>query len=247
MNRVDIAVYLALRSGLDPGRVVRTLGGEYTGTWRDVDTILHDIELVVSLEDYQHIKQIVTKGCPSKLMLDEPGENKLKMIKRGNQKSVLDNPDLVNNIFNKEDRYSYLIPLLNWVCSLGPYLQHNSQGIIDLKRHMWDSSTNRTPHDLVLNDQTPTDDKDEVTFGTAKDDFKQQIYNLRASFPFAIILLALADIKACFRFLRIYPTLTGAFGVLISNIFCLAVAIVFGSNVFPCAGNSFTERLRICP
>ena len=104
-----------------------------------------------------------------------------------------------------------------------------------MKRLKWDSSTKITPHDLVLDDQTPTNYKAEVTFGTAKDDFKPQIFNKRTSFPFATLLLALADIKACFRFLRINLGLTGAFGFLISNLFCLAVAMVFGSNVLsPC-------------
>ena len=65
MNRVDMVTSLALRSGLDPGRVVRTLGGEYTGASREVATILHEIELVVNLEDYQHVKRILTKGYPS--------------------------------------------------------------------------------------------------------------------------------------------------------------------------------------
>ena len=46
-----MATSLALRSGLDPERVARTLGGEYTGAWRNVDAILHEIESVVDLED----------------------------------------------------------------------------------------------------------------------------------------------------------------------------------------------------
>ena len=46
-------------------------------------------------------------------MFGEPEKSKLKMIKRGNQKSVIENPDLVNKITNKEDRYFHLIPLHN--------------------------------------------------------------------------------------------------------------------------------------
>ena len=61
-NRVDMGTSLALRSGLDPGRVVRTLGGEYTGALRDFKTILHEIESVVNLEDYQHIKRMLIGG-----------------------------------------------------------------------------------------------------------------------------------------------------------------------------------------
>ena len=134
MNQVDMTTSLALRSGLDPGKLVRTLGSEHTGAWRNVDAIFHEIESVVNLEDYQHVKRILTKGCPSKLMFDEPRKNKLELTKRGNQKSVLDNPELVNKITNKEDLYSHRIPLHNWVCKLGPHLRHNSQGIVDLKR-----------------------------------------------------------------------------------------------------------------
>ena len=86
------------------------------------------------------------------------------------------------------------------------------------------------PDDIVMNDHTPTEDEAEIDFGTAKYEFYWLIYNLRVSHPEASILLALADIKACFRFPRIHPDLTGAFGFLISNLFCLAVAMVFGSK-----------------
>ena len=44
-----MATALALRSGLDPERVVRTLGGKYNGAWRDVKVILNKVVFVVSL------------------------------------------------------------------------------------------------------------------------------------------------------------------------------------------------------
>ena len=78
------------------------------------------------------------------------------MIERGNQNSVLDNPDLVNKILDKEDRYSHLVPLHDWVCRLDPHLWHKSQDIIDLKRLIWDKSTNISALNLVLNDLTQT-------------------------------------------------------------------------------------------
>jgi len=39
----------------------------------------------------------------------------------------------------------------------------------------------------------------------------------------------MADVKACFRFPRIHPDLTGAFGFLADAFYCLATAMVFGS------------------
>ena len=109
--------------------------------------------------------------------------------------------------------------------------------VVDMKRQSWDSSTIRHPSDLVLNDQTPIDEEAEMTFGTAKYNFYWLIYNLKVSHPDAPIYLALADVKACFRFPRIHPDLTGAFGFLINNFFCLAVAMVLAPILPQRAGN----------
>ena len=98
---------------------------------------------------------------------------------------------------------------------MAPNMRHTAQGVVmkDGKgRVVWDGSTKLEPLDVVMNDYTPTDNEPEVTFGTSKIAFYWLIYNMRASFPDTPIFLALADIKACFRYPRIHPDLTGAFG-----------------------------------
>ena len=65
-----------------------------------------------------------------------------------------------------------------------------------------------------------------------------------ASYPQASILLALADTKACFSFPRIHPDLTGAFGFLINNFFCLAVAMVFGSSTLSSCWEPFRRVIE---
>ena len=72
IKRVDMATALAIRCGFDPGKIVRTLGGGYTASWRDITFILKNIQSVVSSEDYNHIKRILTCGCPSVLKFEEP-------------------------------------------------------------------------------------------------------------------------------------------------------------------------------
>ena len=64
MHRVDMATALAVRCGLCPGKIVRTLRGEFMGASRNVKFILASVEGVVSKEDYLHIKRILTTGCP---------------------------------------------------------------------------------------------------------------------------------------------------------------------------------------
>ena len=115
---------------------------------------------------------------------------------------------------------------------MAPNMRHTAQGMVmkDGKgRVVWDGSTKLDALDVVMNDYTPIENEPEVTFGTAKIAFYWLIYNMRASFPDTPIFLALADIKACFRYPRIHPDLTGAFGFLVGNLYCLAIAMVFGS------------------
>ena len=61
-----------------------------------------------------------------------------------------------------------------------------------------------TAMDIVMNDMTPTEEGEaEVTFGCVEFLVYWLIYNLQVSFPNEVIYLALVDIEACSRFLRI--------------------------------------------
>ena len=82
-----MATALAICVGLDPGRIVRTLEGEYTGAWRNVEEILGKVESVVTPQDYNHINRILTQGCPSVLKFEEKSDSKLTAMDRGNQKT----------------------------------------------------------------------------------------------------------------------------------------------------------------
>jgi len=231
-HRVDMATALAVRAGLDPGKIVRTLNGEYTGAHRNVKRVLKAVAPVVSAEDYSQIKRVLRRGCPFSLKFQEDGDNKLRAITKGNQKSFVQNPDVVKKALNKEDRNSHLVTLHEWVCRLGPNLRHTSQGMVIKEgsnpRVVWDATTKSDADDVVLNEVTPMDHEPEVTFGRAKVLFYQYLYNLRVSFPDEVIYVALADIKACFRYPRIHPDLTGAFGFMANGLYHLATAMVFG-------------------
>ena len=113
-------------------------------------------------------------------------------------------------------------------------MRHTAQDMVmkdGKERVVWDGSTNFDPLDVVINDYTPTENEPEVTFGTAKNSFYWLIYNLRVSYPELPILLALADIKA--------------FGFLVANLYCLAIAMIFRSNTSAACSIS-AELLRHC-
>ncbi len=80
LHRIEMASAAMVRFGLDPGKFVQWIGGEYTRYHRDVQRTLVAVRLYIIAEDYNHIEQILLDGCPAELMFKEPLDNKLKMI-----------------------------------------------------------------------------------------------------------------------------------------------------------------------
>ncbi len=81
-----------------------------------------------------------------------------------------------------------------------------------------------------MNQVTHVSHEAPITFDHVKIQLYIDIYNTRISHPTATILLGMANIKACFRFLQIHPDLTGAFGFMAGGYYNLATAMVFGST-----------------
>jgi hypothetical protein len=180
------------------------------------------------------MERILLDGCPAQLDFEEPLSNKIKMIERGNSKSFCDNIDLVLKTMNKEDQYSHLIPLDEIMCCFSPYCHHTTQTMVIKAGKSdclcWDGSTTSKPTDIVMNHVTPLTPKAPITFGHVKMQMYIDIYNTRITCPTFLILLAMADVKACFCFPRIHTNLTGTFGFLAGGYFNLATAVVFGST-----------------
>jgi hypothetical protein len=235
LHCIKMASVAMAHFGLDPGKFVRWMGGEYTGYHRVIQRTLAAVRRpYITAEDYNHIEQILLDGCPAELMFTEPLDNKLKMIRRGNSKCFTDNPDLVRMAMNKEDRYSHLMPIDENICHASTYLRHTIQTVImkpgKNDRIIWDGTTIHLALDIVMNQVTPVTCKAPIMFGHVKIQLYTNIYNTRIGHPNDVILLGMADIKACFFFPRIYPDLTGAFGFMAGGYYNLAKAMVFGST-----------------
>ncbi len=74
------------------------------------------------------------------------------------------------------------------------------------------------------------DNKAIFDFGREKTNLLINIYNWRISYPHNIILLALANVTACFCFPRLAADVTGAFGFLAEHLYFISTCHVFGSN-----------------
>jgi len=184
--------------GMDPGKLVRWLGGEYIGDCRDVACILATVHGHISKDDYAHMKRILINGCPVELKFEEPLSNKLAMIEQGNLKSFNNNPKLVLKTINKEESYSHLLPLHKLICKFFPYCRHTTQTLVikadKNDRLCYDGTTTRLPTNIVINQVTPMENEAPITFGRTEILFYTVIYNTRVSLPDVPILLSTADI-----------------------------------------------------
>jgi hypothetical protein len=100
------------------------------------------------------------------------------------------------------------------------------------------------PTDIAMNQVTPITCEAPITFGNVKMKLYIDIYNTCASYPTFIILLAMADVKACFHFPHIHADLTGAFGFLARGYFNLATAMVFGSTASASSWELFRHAIQ---
>jgi hypothetical protein len=101
-------------------------------------------------------------------------------------------------------------------------------------------STNRYSYEQV----TPLAQEVPVMFDHVKSQIYMDIYNMRISFPTATILLGLADVKACFRYPRTQPDLTGAFSFIADKLYNLATAMVFGLTVSASSWEAFRHAIE---
>ena len=128
-HRVDMATAAMIHYGLHPGMLIRYLKGEYVGEARDVTAILTQVSPHITKDDSNHIRRILTQGCPSKLILSEPNKMKMSIITKGNQQMFKMFPEQVTKTMNKEERNSHLIPVKLWVLLCSPYARSTSQGM----------------------------------------------------------------------------------------------------------------------
>ena len=246
-KRIDETTACAIHYGLNPSMVIRFIKGEFVGESRDANAILRAVSQHINEEDCRHIERIINQGCPSFLDFEERYENKHAVLRRGNQSTFLQHPEVTAKAVNKEEKNSHILPFRGWMVYFSPYCRATPQGIREKNgkfRVIFDASTRMTPDEIVLNDVTNRDDEAEIDFGKAKLNLLINIYNWRISYPKEVIYLALADITACFRFPRIAADVAGAFGFVADGKYFVSTSMVFGSNISASAWEALRRGIQ---
>ena len=249
-ERVAKLMACAIHFTFDFGLVVRYINDEHTAKHRDPDKVKQDIGDYIDPADMAHITRILTKGCPAQLQFALPREQKMRMIRHGNQKSILNNQEEIRKTMNKEEKHCHIVPFFPFVCRFANMAQCVPQGMVlrigSDPRIVWDGSTKIEPNDVVMNDIIPMELEAPTTFGGSKEKYIAHIYNTRASYQNENIDLAAADVKCAHRYPRVAPDLAAAFGFYIQGMyFSITTAVVFGSVASASSWEPFRRAIEV--
>jgi hypothetical protein len=220
-SRVNMATAAIIHYSLHPGMLIRYVKGKYVGESRDISQVVSNVSPYIDQQDVKHISRILTNSCPSYINFEEASDMKSFIIEKWNQATCKMYPQTITKTMHKEDKHSHLLTVKLWVLHFLPWCCHTTQGILIKPgkdpQVIFDASAKESPHEVVLNEFTPTKFEGNIDFVHAKMNLLCRIFNWRVSYAREIIFLALANITACFRFPWIHADLTGAFGFMPSN------------------------------
>ena len=130
-ERVKQFLASALHFDLDMATVIRFLGGNYTGEYRDSK------RTVKALKDTNCDKQIIKDiertllvGCPIKMNSSSTHDNFMKYFRYGNHTSIAKNPEKTTKTLNKEDKNQYVLPFPVWLTRFIKNLHLTPQGLV---------------------------------------------------------------------------------------------------------------------
>ncbi len=112
---IDLATAAMIHYFLHPGMLIRYVKGKYVRENIDVPQVLNDVLPFIDEVDVNHIKQILTQGCPLQINFEETSDMKATIIEKGNQPTFKTYPKIVTKTMNKEDRHSHVLPVKLWV------------------------------------------------------------------------------------------------------------------------------------
>ena len=144
-SRVKEFLVTTLHCHLNLPTVIRSLGGNYTGEYRNISSTLkalqatHCDELVIS-----DVKYTILTGCPNKMNAFSSHTNFFEFKRYGNHTTIKKRLDQVMKTLNKEDRNQYFLLFPNWSVPFFKNIHLTPQGLLSKPdkndRLIWDGS-----------------------------------------------------------------------------------------------------------
>ena len=229
-----------LHYNMDVGLLMRYLGNNYTGAYRDVNATVKILSYYkINTDLIQHYIRVMTVGCPNHFVAETSRANVMEYWREGNNPSIKKNINKVNVTMNKEERNNFVAPLSCWLFRFIPHLmiipQHHHEVKGKKGRQISDAKFRHTMDSISVNMMTSCAKDTELhcAFGDVKKRLYTRIYNLRITYPLLDIIIHANDVKSCFRQLKHHPDVVGAFSSILDDILYLQIALSFGSDFSP--------------
>ena len=237
-NRVKKFLAALIHYKFDVSTVIRYLGGNYTGEYRNVEQTIKilqeskcDDKLVAEL------KNLLTVGTPQKFVAHTSHKNFMDFFRYGNHSSIDKNLEKTMKTMNKEEKNQYLIPLPSWVTRFIPHIHITPQGLLMKKdkndRLVWDGTFIPNWESICINMMLSHETEPEIKYGLTFMLHLQHIYNFRIAQPKKDIVLFDDDVKGAFRHPKYHPDIAAAFSFIIQCLLFITLGNTFGSIVSP--------------
>ena len=145
ISRVKKMLAATLQYDLDIPTLIRFLGGNYTGEYRDSKATIKALKNAKCNQTIiDDLQRLLEKGSPNHMNASTTHQNFLDFFRYGNHSSTNQNMDKLMKAMNKEDKNQYLISLPNWLARFIPHLHVTPQGLVIKEgkndRLVWDGS-----------------------------------------------------------------------------------------------------------
>ena len=237
-TRVQKMLASLIHYDMDVPTVIRFLGNNYTGEYRDSKSIVKTLtDTNCDEEIINDLQRLFEIGAPNKLNASSSHKFFLEFFRYGNHSSILKNIDKTTKAMNKEDRNQFLIPLPSWTARFIRHLHLTPQGLLTKTnksdRLIWDGSFIPTWDSTSINMMLNHNTEPKIMYGETFMKHLETIWNLRISYPQTDILLFDDDVKGAFRHCKYHPDVASAFSFIISNYLYIPLGGTFGSITSP--------------
>jgi len=223
-----------LHYNFDIPSIIRYCGNNYINQHIDPELIRKKLKDIAPSYVVDYIYRSLVIGAPSKIYGHTTVSNFWKYMRYGNHVSITSRPELVEKTLNKEERNNYSLPFPSWTARFIPNLHVSPSGIIikpgKKDRIIFDASYHVDALSFSPNDWTKASDEPPIYYGDALIRHLRRIWNLRITYPNAIIYLWDDDVAASFRLIKYNPHVSTAFASIINSRLWIPVGQVFGGN-----------------
>ena len=116
---------------MDISTLIRFLGGNYTGEYRDCNATIQALKDAKCNEEViSDLQRLLDKVCPNKMNASSTHETFMDFFRYGNHSSIDKDVEKTRKATNKEDRNQYLVPLPSWLTRFVYNLHVTPQGLL---------------------------------------------------------------------------------------------------------------------